>query len=115
VQDIAAVICLRAENEISFDNLLGDLSSSVNFPVDSDQVLQNLQHLRRGGLISVDWHKRLIKREGSLKEYVAKRVVTSEMWSIILEDWLKINRTIQEKHGEVNPDFQEFLMPRQQH
>jgi Mg2+-importing ATPase len=115
VQDIAAVVCLRAESEISFDSLLSDLSSSVSFPVDSDQVLQNLQHLRRGGLISVDWHKRLIKREGPMKEYVAKRVVASDMWSIILEDWLKINRTLKEKYGEVNPDFQEFLMPRQQH
>ena len=114
VQDIVAVVCLRSESEISFDSLLEDLSGSLSYPVDSDQVLQNLQHLRRGGLITVDWHQRLIKREGPMKEYVTKRVVTSEMWSTILDDWLRINRTIQEKHGGVNPDFKDVLSPRQQ-
>ena len=115
VQDIVAAVCLRTENEISFDSLVDDLSSSLSYPIDSDQVLQNLQHLRRGGLITVDWHQRLIKREGPMKEYVTKRVVSSDMWSTILDDWLRISRTIQEKYGGVNPDFQDVLSPRQQH
>ncbi len=114
VQNIAAVVCLRSENEISFDSLLEDLSMSLSFPIDSDQVLQNLQHLRRGGLISVDWHKRLIKREGPMKEYITKRVATSEMWPTLLDDWLRINRALQQKYGEVNEEFQELLSPRQQ-
>jgi hypothetical protein len=43
VQDMVAVICLRFENEILIDSLLEDLSRSVSYPIDSDQVLQNLQ------------------------------------------------------------------------
>ena len=58
VQNVAAVVCLREENEISFDSLLEDLSGSLNYPIDSDRVYQSLQYLRRGGLIDVDWHKR---------------------------------------------------------
>jgi P-type Mg2+ transporter len=113
VQDIAAVICLRSESEISFDSLLADLSRSFSYPIDSDQVLQNLQHLRRGGLISVNWHERQIKREGPMKEYITKRVVTSEMWSIMIEDWLKITRAITEKYGTANPEYQDLLSQRQ--
>ncbi|MCW4010564.1 MAG: magnesium-translocating P-type ATPase [Candidatus Bathyarchaeota archaeon] len=113
VQDIIAVICLRSENEISFDSLIDDLSSSLNYPVTSDLIFQNLQHLRRGGLISVDWHRRLIKREGPMKEYVTKHVVDSEMWPKVLEDWLRLNQLIQLKYGEVNGEFQDFLNPRQ--
>jgi cation transport ATPase len=48
VQDIAAVVCLREENEISIDSMLDDLARSLNYPVDLDKVYQNLQHLRRG-------------------------------------------------------------------
>jgi P-type Mg2+ transporter len=113
VQDIVAAVCLRAENEISFDGLIDDLSGSLSYPIDSDQVLQNLQHLRRGGLISVDWHQRVIKREGPLKEYVNKRIASSETWPMIFDDWLIINRVITEKHGAANSEFQELLKPRQ--
>jgi hypothetical protein len=112
-QDIAAVVCLRQENEISLDSLLEDLSRSLNYPIDSDLVYQNLQHLRRGGLIDVDWHNRVIKRNGSIKEYITKQVVASQMWPLIFDDWLRINRTIQEKYGKANPDFQDILSPRQ--
>ena len=110
---MVAVICLRFENEISIDSLLEDLSRSVSFPVDSDQVLQDLQHLRRGGLVSVDWHRRTVKREGPMKEYVTKRVMASEMWSTVMEDWLKISRTIQDTYGKVNMEYQELLTPKQ--
>ena len=65
VQDVAAVVCLREENEISFDSLIEDLSRSLNYPIDSDRVYQSLQYLRRGGLIDVDWHSRRIKRTGA--------------------------------------------------
>ena len=113
VQDITAVICLRSESEMPFDSLLEDLSRSLNYSIDSDQVLQNLQHLRRGGLISVDWHRRIIKREGPMKEYVLKRIVASEMWPMLIDDWLKINRAIQEKYGKVNAEYQDVLSPKQ--
>ena len=60
--DVLAVVCLRVESEISLDSLVDDLSRSLNYPIDADRVYQSLQYLRRGGLIEVDWHKRLIKR-----------------------------------------------------
>ena len=113
VQDMTAVICLRPENEISFDSLLEDLSRSLSYPIDSEQVLQNLQYLRRSRLISVDWHKKTIKRESSMKEFVMKRVVASTTWPMLSDDWLKISRTVQEKYGEVNSEYQEVLSPKQ--
>ncbi|MGA2386144.1 MAG: magnesium-translocating P-type ATPase [Candidatus Bathyarchaeia archaeon] len=111
--DIAAVVCLRQENEISLDSLLEDLKS-LNYPVDSDRVYQNLQYLRRAGLIEVDWHRRLIKRTGPIKEYVTKRIPASDIWPLIFDDWLSINRAIQQKYGQANPDFQDLFKPRQQ-
>ncbi len=111
-QDIAAVVCLRQENEISLDSLLEDLRS-LNYPVDPDRVDQNLQHLRRGGLIEVDWHRRVIKRTGPIKEYITRQVAASEIWPLIFDDWLSLNRMIQQKYGAANPDFQNLLAPRQ--
>jgi hypothetical protein len=113
VQDITAVICLHSESEVSFDSLTEDLSRSLSYSIDSEQVLQNLQHLRRGGLINVDWHKKIIKREEPMKEYVLKRIVASEMWPMVIDDWLKINRAIQEKYGKVNAEYQGVLNPKQ--
>lgn len=110
-QDIAAVICLRPENEISLDSLLSDLRG-LNYPVDPDRVYQNLQHLRRGGLIEVDWHNRVIKRTGPIKEYITKQVATSDIWPLIFDDWLTINRDIQQRYGQANPDFQDLLKPK---
>jgi hypothetical protein len=110
--DIAAVVCLRQENEISLDSLLDDLKS-LNYPIDSDRVDQNLQYLRRAGLIEVDWHTRLIKRTGPIKEYVTKRVAANDIWSLIYDDWLNMNRAIQQKYGQANPDFQDLFTPKQ--
>jgi Mg2+-importing ATPase len=109
VQNIVAVICLHVEDEISIDDLLGDLAESVSYPFNSDEVIQNLHHLRRAGLISIDWHKRTIKREKPMKEYVVKSVMTNEMWSTIIEDWRKTHKTIQDKHGNVNAEYQELI------
>ncbi len=114
VQDVAAVVSLRVENEISFDSLLEDLSRSLNYPIDTDRVYQSLQYLRRGGLIEVDWHRRIIKRSGPIKDYMTKRVMATGIWPLVYDDWLRINRSIQEKYGKANPDFQDLLSPKQQ-
>ena len=108
--NIAAVVCLRQENEISLDSLLDDLRS-LNYPVDPDRVYQNLQYLRRGGLVDIDWHTRIIKRTGPIKEYVTKRVAASDIWPLIHDDWLNLNRAIQQKYGQANPDFQNLFSP----
>jgi len=113
VQDIVAVVCLRAEQEISVESLIEDLQRSVSHPVDSDQVLQSLHHLRRGGVITVDWRKRIVKREGVMKDYVRKQVVESEIWSTVFEDWLKIGKSIKDRYGRLNTDFEGLLSPKQ--
>ena len=113
VQDVAAVICLRAENEISFDSLIEDLSGSLNYPIDSDRVYQSLQYLRRGGLIEVDWHNRSNQKDQvQSKNTLQNRFATSRTWPLVFDDWLRISRAIQEKYGKVNPDFQDILSPR---
>jgi len=113
VQDITAVICLRPENEISFDSLVEDLSRSLSYPIVSEQVLQDLQYLRRSGLVSVDWQRKIIKRESAMKEFVLKRVAAGTTWPMVIDDWLKISRTVKEKYGAINSEYQELVGPRQ--
>jgi Mg2+-importing ATPase len=110
VQDMVAIICLRPEDEISIDSLLADLTRSVSYPLDQDQVGHNIQHLRRAGLVSINWRQRTIKREKSMKEYVTKQVMTSQFWPQIAEDWRKISDIIQEKYKKVNTEYQNLLL-----
>ena len=113
MQDIIAIVSLRFEDETSIDSLTEALGSILSYPFNPNQVVQNLHHLRRSGLISEDWQRRTIKREKPLKEYVKKNVVDSEMWPNVVEDWLKITKAIQDKYGKVNMEYQELLLPRQ--
>jgi hypothetical protein len=113
MQDIVAVISIRFEDEISIDSLFEDLKSALNYPIDADRIVRNLQHLRRSGLISLDWQKRTIKREKPLKEYVEKNVVEGELWSAFGEDWLRITDVIQNKRSKVNAEYQELLLKKQ--
>jgi hypothetical protein len=113
VQDIVAVVCIRVEDEISVNSLIDDLKRSLDYPFTSDEVVQRLHHLRRTGLISIDWHKRMIKREKPMKEYVITRVVTNETWPIIIEDWRRISGAIESEYGETNPEYHELIYPKQ--
>ncbi|MEM3377399.1 MAG: magnesium-translocating P-type ATPase [Candidatus Bathyarchaeia archaeon] len=110
MQDMVAIICLCAEEEISIDALLDDLKGSVNYPIDKELFVHNLQHLRRAGLISFNWQKRTIKREKAIKEYVMQQVVNSKFWPRLVDDWRRISNTIQNKHGEVNMEYQNILL-----
>ena len=110
MQDMVAVICLRFEDEISIDSLLDDLKGSVSYHLDQELFSHNLQHLRRAGLISFDWRRRIIKREKPMKDYVTKQVMTSELWPRIAGDWQKISDTIQSKHNKVNMEYQNILL-----
>jgi Mg2+-importing ATPase len=109
VQNMVAVISLRPEDEIPIDSLIEDLSLTVTYPIDPDQVAKNLQHLRRTGLISVDWHQRTIKREKALREYVTKDVLAGEMWPTIAGDWNRMKKALEAKYGKVNTEYQELL------
>ena len=110
LQDMVAVLSLRFEDEFSIDSLSEDLNSVITYPINPNQVERNLQHFRRSGIINVDWHTRMIKREKPLKEYVKKNVIESEMWPTLAEDWGKINSAIQNKRGNVNAEYQELLL-----
>jgi Mg2+-importing ATPase len=112
MQDMVAVISLRAEEEISIDSFIEDLSSAITYPLNTNLMVRNLHHLRHSGLISEDHQRGTIKREKPLKEYVKKNVVDSEMWPIIAEDWRKIQDIILNKRKEVNPEYQQFLLPK---
>jgi len=108
VQDMVAIICLRFESEISLDSLLEDLRNVIGYPLDLEQAFHNLQHLRRAGLITINWRERTIKREKSLKEYVEKHV-SSDFWPKISEDWRRIGFLIRTKYGRVNPEHEALL------
>lgn len=110
IQDMVAVLSLRFEDEFSIDSLSEDLNSVITYPINPNQVERNLQHFRRSGIINVDWHTRMIKREKPLKEYVKKNVIESEMWPTIAEDWGRINAAIQNKRGNVNAEYKELLI-----
>ncbi|MEM3509232.1 MAG: hypothetical protein QXN52_08070, partial [Nitrososphaerota archaeon] len=79
-------------------------------PLDYHQLSHIIQYLKRAGLISFEWHQRTIKREKSLKEDVTKQLMAGELWSKIAQDWHKISRTIKEKYGKVNLEYQEILL-----
>ncbi|MGB9915166.1 MAG: magnesium-translocating P-type ATPase [Candidatus Bathyarchaeales archaeon] len=110
MQDMVAAICLRAEEEIYVDSILDDLKGSLNYPIDQELFVHNLQHLRRVGLISFNWRKRTIKREKPIKDYVMQQVINSEFWPRIVDDWRNISNTIQNKHGKVNMEYQNILV-----
>ncbi|MEM0008079.1 MAG: magnesium-translocating P-type ATPase [Candidatus Bathyarchaeia archaeon] len=109
IQNVIAVICLRSEDEITVDSLLEDLERSMEYPLDYHQVGHTIQHLKRASLINFEWRQKTIKREKPLKEYVTKQLITSELWPKIAQEWHKISKIIKEKHGKVNPEYQELL------
>ena len=109
MQDMIAVISLRPDDEFSIETLTDDLNSAINYPINSNQMARNLQYLRRSNLITVDWNKRIIKREKTLTEYVKKNIVSAPTWSISSENWRKINSVLLSKWGKVNPEYQQLL------
>ncbi|MCX8153000.1 MAG: magnesium-translocating P-type ATPase [Candidatus Bathyarchaeota archaeon] len=109
MQDMVAVICLRAEEENSVDSILDDLKGSVNYPIDLELFVHNIQNLRRVGLISVNLRKRTIKREKSIRDYVMQQVMNSKVWPRVVDDWRRIGNTILKRHGKLNTEYQGFL------
>ena len=110
MKDMIAMISLRFEDEFSVDSLTEDLKDVLTYPVNLEQMIRNLQHLRRTGLVSIDWQKRTIKREKPLKEYVRKNVIDDKTWSAVVEDWRKINSALQQKRHNANAEYQELLI-----
>jgi hypothetical protein len=109
-QNMVAVICLRPEGEVSTDSLLDDLKSIMAYPIDSDQVIRNLHHMRRTGLVDVDWRKGMIMRKLSMKGYVEK-LTKSDLWPRVADDWQRIGSLVQSKYKQVNPEYQKLLQP----
>ena len=109
MQDMIASISLRAEDEFTVESLTDDLNSAIAYPIKSNQMARNVQYLRRIGLITVDWNKRTIKREKALDDYVKKTVMAGPTWNRVGQEWAKINAILYNKHGAVNPEYQEML------
>jgi Mg2+-importing ATPase len=109
-QDMVAVMCLRPEGEVSIDSLLDDLKTILAYPIDSDQVIRNLHHMRRAGLVDVDWRKGMIMRKLSMKSYVDK-LTKSDLWPRVADDWQRIGSLVQSKYKQVNPEYQKLLQP----
>jgi hypothetical protein len=109
MQDMIAAISLRAEDEFTVESLNDDLNSALAYPIKSNQMARNVQYLRRIGLITVDWNKRTIKREKALDDYVKKTVMAGPTWSQVGQEWAKINAILYNKHGAVNPEYEEML------
>jgi Mg2+-importing ATPase len=110
IQNVIATICLHPENELTVDSLLEDLERGLEYSPDYNRVGHTIQYMKRAGLISFDWRQRTIKREKPLKDYVTKQLMTSELWPKIAQDWLKISKTIQEKYGKINSEYQELIL-----
>ncbi|MBS7616808.1 magnesium-translocating P-type ATPase [Candidatus Bathyarchaeota archaeon] len=108
VQNMVAVICLRFENEISIDSLVEDLKNSLDYPFDAEQVFHNLNHLRRAGLVSVNWHEKTVKREKAIKEYVMKHV-SGDSWPKVSSDWQKVSEVLRAKYGKINEEYSNIL------
>ncbi len=109
MQNMIAVISLREEEEFPIESLTEDLNSAVAFPINSNQMARNLQYLRRSNLISVDWHRRTVKREGALHDYVTKSIMTAPTWLNVGEDWRKISSILLTKHGAINEEYEDKL------
>jgi Mg2+-importing ATPase len=107
-QNMVAIICLRPEDEISTDSLIADLKSIAAYQVDSDQIIRNLHHMRRTGLVDVDWRKGIIKRSSSMKGYVEK-LTKGDLWLRVADDWQRIGSLIHSKCRQVNPEYQRML------
>ncbi|MBS7248854.1 MAG: magnesium-translocating P-type ATPase [Candidatus Bathyarchaeia archaeon] len=107
IQNIIAIISLHPEEEITVDSLLEELERSMEHPLDYNQAGHAILYLKRAGLIKFEWRQRKIRREKSLKEYVVKQLMTSEIWPKIAQDWYRISRILKEKYGKVNPEYQE--------
>jgi Mg2+-importing ATPase len=109
MQDMIAVISLNPEEEFTIESLTADLNTAINYPINQKQLSRNLQYLRRIGLISVDWNKKMIKREKNLQEYVKTNIINGTTWATTNEDWRKINAVLLSKWGKVNSEYQKLL------
>jgi hypothetical protein len=108
VQNIIAIIGLRLEDEVSTDSLLSDLREIATYPVDSDQFVHGLHHVRRAGLVEIDWRKGIIRRQPALTDYVGK-LPKREDWPKVAEDWRRIASFIRTRYSKVNTEYQKLV------
>jgi len=72
------------------------------------QVLNHLNHLRRAGLISINWREGTIMRQGTMKDYVLKQA-TSTSWPDNAKNWRRIRSKLKSRHNQVNPEYDSLL------
>jgi Mg2+-importing ATPase len=107
-QNMVAVISFRPQNQVLIDSLMDDLKSIVPYPIESDQVIRNLHHMRRTGIVEVDWRKGVITRAPSMKSYLEK-LVKSDLWPRIADDWQRIYSFVKAKYKETNTEYEKLL------
>lgn len=108
VQNMIAIIGLRFENEVSTDSLLSDLREIATYPIDSDQFVHGLHHVRRAGLVEIDWRRGTIRRQPFLKDYVSK-LPKREDWPKVADDWRRIASFIRTRYGRINTEYQKLI------
>jgi Mg2+-importing ATPase len=107
-QNMVALICLRPEAEVSTESLLDGLKDIVAYPLDSEQVVHNIHHLRRTGLVEIDWRKGIIKRQPNMKAYVDK-LAKSELWPTVTEEWKRIGSIVRTRYGRINQEYERLV------
>ncbi len=112
VQDLVAIISLRSEDKVPVQSLLEDLKGNVTYVVDSDQVITGLHHLRRLGIVEIDWDKSLVRRLPSMKEFV-NDLSRGELWSSVADDWRRFGFILRAKYGGTNPEYDKLWLREQ--
>ncbi|MCX8162178.1 MAG: HAD-IC family P-type ATPase, partial [Candidatus Bathyarchaeota archaeon] len=108
VQNVIAMIYLRAEDEIPISSLVGDLEQAAAYPTSLEEIYHSIQYLRRAGLISVNWREGKIWREKAMKDYVEKYIF-NELWPRVSENWRIIGLFIQARYGKINQEYTVLL------
>jgi hypothetical protein len=108
IQNLIAIIGLHFENEVSTDLLLNDLREVTAYLIDSDQFVHGLHHLRRAGLVEIDWRKGMIRRQPALKDYASK-LPKREDWQKVADDWRRIASFIRTRYSKVNAEYQKLV------
>jgi Mg2+-importing ATPase len=103
VQNAIAVICLRPEEQITTDSLLSDLGEGLKYPVDPEQYVHALHHLKRAGLVDIDWRRGTVSRLDSVKVFVTD-LRKGEIWPSVRDDWRRIAHVIEARYGKLNQD-----------
>lgn len=108
VQNVIAAVCLTPQEQTTIESLLSDLGAGFNYPIDSEQFVHALHHLRRAGLVEIDWRMGRVKRLEAMNDFVAN-LKKGEIWPSVREDWQRIADAIEGRYGAVNQECKKLV------